>query len=88
MLTGDLFYVIIAPASVFSNIEDQIAVPFTSSGALNFSVDIYQFEDAKDKTRLEICYSIDLMQLEKEKQPRQKGNNDVGRNRNPKNGKR
>jgi len=45
-------------------------LPLKSEGTLLFYADVYQFETADDRLRIEVCYSLDLSQLKIQNQPR------------------
>jgi GWxTD domain-containing protein len=46
-----------------------LELPLKSNGDLIFYADIYQFEKSNDTNRIEICYSLDLSQIETVKDP-------------------
>jgi GWxTD domain-containing protein len=66
--------VIIAHSSVQAEIVRGLELPLQSEGNLLFYADIYQFESADEQLRVEICYSIDLSQLQIENQTRSEYN--------------
>jgi GWxTD domain-containing protein len=50
----------------YGDIISGLKLPLRSSGDLLFYSDIYQFETVDDKIRMEVCYSLDLSQLNTE----------------------
>jgi GWxTD domain-containing protein len=54
-------------AFVLRGSEIDVALPLNSTGKIAFTADIYQFEYAEKGNILEVCYSMDIKQFERNK---------------------
>jgi GWxTD domain-containing protein len=55
-----ILIIMITPLQGFSQDREQSIFPLTSTGTLPFSVDVYQYEEAREITRLEVAYLVDF----------------------------